>query len=239
LTAAVLGLAAATSVTGCAIGFRGPAPDVSDKTAYLQGDVLSNRTETGEYWFKYGTSTSYGEETAHDSVNYVAGARQGVFASLSGLDHHTTYHYALCADDQEPGVGAFCSGDQTFTTVGDHVRGQVAVLAGGGVITSFNDVETGFNGEDPKGSVTLSNVAGQNPVTCLNITGDNRFTVAIAQFGGALYSYIFMNVPSGSGTAASWTAGTTPPTTCPADPDPSATLFPAFALEGFEVSDQP
>jgi hypothetical protein len=223
-------------VSGCAIGFRGPAPDVSDKTAFVQGDVLSNRTESGEAWFKYGTTSAYGQETPHGTVEFEAGVGQGYFGLLSGLDHHTTYHFALCADDQEPGVGAFCSGDQAFTTVGDHIRGTLQVLVGSQVtLINFNDVESGYNGEDPRGTITQTSVVGAAPVVCMRLAGQ-KFTVATEQLGGASYAIIYADLSPG----ANWATGelvTTRPAPCPPDPAPTADKFPAAPGVGFEIED--
>src|SRR4051812_29977719 len=65
-------------LSGCAIGFRGPALNVSANTARLTGDVMSNRTESGTYWFRYGKTTSYGLETPHQPVDFTANVSQGV-----------------------------------------------------------------------------------------------------------------------------------------------------------------
>jgi hypothetical protein len=235
LAAIALGLTSTAALAGCAIGFRGPTPDVSDRTAFIQGDVLSNRTEQGEAWFKWGTTSAYGNETDHGTVDFQAGVRQGYFGFLSALDHHTTYHFALCADDQEPGVGAFCSGDQTFTTTGDDVTGDVTVLAGQGAVVSF-DAESDYDGDDGRGSVTITN-AGTSPVACLNITGERRFTVGIEQFGGAVYTIIFVDVPSSPGTVATETT-TTEPTVCPADPSPTTPTSLAFPSSNLQVNDR-
>ena len=107
----------------------GPAPDVSDKTAFIQGDVLSNRTESGEAWFKYGTTSTYGQETPHGDSR-VRGRRQ---AGLLRAPVRTRPSHDLPLRPLRRGSGpgvrrASCSGDQTFTTVGDHIRGTLQVL---------------------------------------------------------------------------------------------------------------
>ncbi len=225
-------------LSGCAIGFRGPALNVTANTARLTGDVMSNRTESGTYWFRYGQTTSYGLETPHQPIDFTANTRQEVAEPIESLDHHTTYHYSLCAEDQDPAVDAFCSGDSSFTTDGDHVSGPLLVLAGGGsvVTVSFNNVVSGYNGENPRGSVTISGVAGDNPVTCLNITGPQRFTVGVSQFAGTLFSLIYVDISPGVNTATSESVGA-PATTCPADPPPGSLTFPAGPGTGFEIHD--
>jgi hypothetical protein len=238
LATIVIVLVAATALSGCAIGFRGDAIFITDQSATLRGDVLSDRTETGAYWFQYGTTSAYGQESPHQSYGFQAGVRETVMQQISGLDHHTTYHYSLCAEDQDPNVDALCSGDSTFTTVGDHVRGRLFVLTSGSAVVTltFNDVRSGSAGQDPAGTVTVSGMVGDNPVTCLTVAGQ-KFTVGIEVFGGALYNLVFVDL-SGSGTAAQETT-TTPPTTCPAEPGPITPLLPALPDTGFVIHDEP
>ena len=112
----VLVVGAGVLLPGCAIGFRVPASDITARTVTLNGYVGSNRSEPGEWFFKYGETTEYGGETPKRPIQFTELTRHDVSEPLLGLEPDTTYHYVLCADDQEPGVGAFCSADQTFTT---------------------------------------------------------------------------------------------------------------------------
>ncbi len=199
---------------------------------------MSNRTESGTYWFRYGKTTSYGLETPHQPIDFTANVSQGVADLIESLDHHTTYHYSLCAEDQDPAVDALCSGDSSFTTDGDSVSGPLHVLVGGPPFTTlfFNDVVSGYNGENPRGSMTITGLAGDNPVTCLNITGAQRFTVGISELGGAAFSLIYVDLSPGVNTAASDTVSA-PATTCPADPPPGTLTFPAGPGTGFAIHD--
>jgi hypothetical protein len=238
LAAVTLGLAAATALASCAVGFPGPAPDVSDQTAFIQGDVLSTRTEQGEAWFKWGTTNAYGNETPHGTVDFVAGIRQGHFGFLSGLDHHTTYHFALCADDQEPGLGPLCTGDQTFTTLGDDIRGPLLVLVGGSqiVTVSFQDVESGYHGESPRGFVSDSQTGAISAVTCLNVTGSQSFTVGLEQVAGAIYLLFYVDLSPGVNSITSELPASKP-TTCPASPQPGTPINAAAPGTGFTIND--
>jgi hypothetical protein len=225
----VVAVAAATALSGCAIGFRGPALGVTHITATLTGDVMSNRTEPGTYWFRYGKTTSYGQETPHQPIDFTAGVRQGVTEPIESLEPATTYHYSLCAEDQDPAFDALCSADSTFTTRGDSVNGSVGVLTelGFGIFT-FNDVRSGPGGEDPVGSITFGPLGG--PVTCLRVTGDSRVTV------GAESVYFFFDLPAtGTGLAAAESVGD--PSVCPADP--AAWSGQAGRLPGFSMHDDP
>jgi hypothetical protein len=235
LGAMALALLAAMTLTGCAIGFRGPALNVTDSSVTLTGDVMSNRTESGAWWFEYGTTIPYAHDTAHPPIAFQAGVRQSVSAGISGLNHNTTFHYALCAEDQDPAVDRLCSADQTFRTGGDYVRGDLNVLFNNDIITvRFDDVESGYHGELPRGTVTQVGVPS-SAVSCLNVTGPNRFTVGTGDAnGGAL---IWVNVPNGSGNAARVLLGAAP-TSCPADPPVGAESFPAGVLSALDVHDE-
>ena len=122
---------------------------------------------------------------------------------IESLDHHTTYHYSLCAEDQDPAVDALCSGDSSFTTDGDIVSGPLHVLVGGTSFTTlfFDDVLSGYNGENPRGR-DHHGTPRDDPVTCLNVTGDQRFTVGVSVLGRPVFSLIFVDLSPGVNTAA-------------------------------------
>jgi Nidogen-like len=68
-----------------------------------------------KYWGRFGTTTSYGQETAHVELRNESG-EQTVTLQLSGLSPCTTYHYQIEAENEGnegvPSEGA----DQTFKT---------------------------------------------------------------------------------------------------------------------------
>jgi hypothetical protein len=91
----------------------GAAQDVGATTATLTGAV-DRRGRATNWYFEYGTSTSYGARTPNRGVPSGAGARN-VTAPLTRLTPGTTYHYRLVAvSDAGTGRGV----DATFTTVG-------------------------------------------------------------------------------------------------------------------------
>ena len=73
----------------------GPVTAVGSTSATLTGSVNPNGTSTNWY-FEYGTSTSYGTKTASKSAGSGTGS-SGVSAGITGLTAGTTYHYRLVA----------------------------------------------------------------------------------------------------------------------------------------------
>jgi photosystem II stability/assembly factor-like uncharacterized protein len=88
----------------------GSATLLSSTRVRLAGSVNPNGGATS-YWFEYGTSTAYGQQTSSASAGPGGGA-VGVQAELTGLSHETTYHYRLVAQ----GAGGTSFGaDRQFT----------------------------------------------------------------------------------------------------------------------------
>jgi hypothetical protein len=112
----LLVIGAGVLFSGCALGFRAPASDITTTSATLNGGVGSNRSEHGEWWFEYGKTTDLGNETPHRGIDFTAFTGYDVSEPVSGLEPGTTYHYVNCADDQDPDFGPNCSHQQTFTT---------------------------------------------------------------------------------------------------------------------------
>jgi photosystem II stability/assembly factor-like uncharacterized protein len=101
----------------------GTATLVSSSGARLAGGVVPRGSATS-YWFEYGPTTSYGQQTAAGS----AGSGNSTFAvsaELSGLAPVTTYHYRLVAAN---GGGTTFGADRQFTTASSPpTMGAVAV----------------------------------------------------------------------------------------------------------------
>jgi hypothetical protein len=92
---------------------------VSQTSAQLAGGIYPNQQVTNYAW-QYGTTTSYGHQTATETVP--AGVQpSAVTASLSGLSHNTTYHYRLTTTNASSTSYGY---DMTFTT------GSVAATTG-------------------------------------------------------------------------------------------------------------
>jgi Subtilase family len=106
-------------VTG-APGIGGPGASgsytqrVSANGAQLQGGVYPNGQDT-TYWWQYGTSTAYGQETSQVDIGSGTPSTPAIPVStlLSGLQPATTYHYRLVAENS---FGIEAGYDFTFTT---------------------------------------------------------------------------------------------------------------------------
>jgi hypothetical protein len=115
----------AGSISGAVVkgapGIGGPGSNgsytqsVSANGAQLQGGVYPNDSQGDQttYWWEYGTTTSYGQETPH--TNTASGsAPVAVSSVLTGLLPGTTYHYRLVAENS---LGTEAGYDFTFTTL--------------------------------------------------------------------------------------------------------------------------
>ena len=167
--------------SGCAIGFPLPASDRTATTATLNSLVYSTRSDDeGEWWFRYGKTTTYDNETPHRSVVFANSVP--VSEPISGLDPDTTYHYVSCAVDQEPGVGPQCSGDQTFRTRSTGTRDSLVVTGSTFGFSNIDiDVSSGPSGENPTGHASAdSSQAGHleaSAITCLYVI-DGRAAIS-------------------------------------------------------------
>jgi len=88
------------------------ASAVSESEATLNGQVNPNGKAT-KYFFKWGTTESYGEQTSAPAA--IAGSSAvSVSATLKGLAPGTLYHYRLVAENEQ---GSAEGADRTFTTL--------------------------------------------------------------------------------------------------------------------------
>jgi len=88
-----------------------PATNVASFSATLNGSVDPHGLATTVY-FQYGTTTSYGNTTAHQTQT--GSTYRNVTANISGLSANTTYHFRIVATNS---VGTRYGADRTFTTL--------------------------------------------------------------------------------------------------------------------------
>jgi phosphodiesterase/alkaline phosphatase D-like protein len=101
----------ASAAPGPPAATTGSASTVAQSSATVSGTVNPNGTDT-DYYFQYGTTTSYGSNTA--STDAGAGtADVAVSSNLTGLTPSTTYHFRVVAVSS---AGTTLGTDQTFTT---------------------------------------------------------------------------------------------------------------------------
>ncbi len=129
----------------------GPPSDITRSSAALSGSV-DPKSQSTTYYFRYGTTTSYGTQTSPSSAGSGNGP-VGVHATIYGLSANTTYHYQVVA--QNAG-GTSYGNDQTFTTTSSQavILGREGFVSPGGVV----GVELGcFHGtSDCAGHLTMS-----------------------------------------------------------------------------------
>jgi subtilisin-like proprotein convertase family protein len=112
----------------------GAASGVTSSGAQLNGTIDPGGRPTADV-FQYGTTTSYGQTTAAQTLNGSEGP-VAASAAVSGLAQQTTYHFRLIAfAGSASGPLVAVGGDQTFTTAGPSAGGGGGGGAGGGTKT--------------------------------------------------------------------------------------------------------
>ncbi len=122
----------AFAVSSCAVGVRKPATYVTDISATLNGNVLSVDGGPGRYYIEYGTTLARTDRTPTRPITFVEDEIYPVSEPVQDLTPGTTYHYAVCAEDESNAGDPKCSRDQTFTT------GPAGVGRSGIAVTSEN-----------------------------------------------------------------------------------------------------
>ena len=213
----------AGSISGAAVegapGIGGPGPDnsylqsVTATTAQLQGGVYPNGNPT-TYWWEYGTTTAYGQATAH----FPAGAGTAPFAvagALTGLAPSTTYHYRLVAQNQQ-GTGPMYGYDFTFTTAaapnttGNGGGGGTQPPPDGGGSTTGGGSKPGGGSTTNKNPITrpVAPAIGKPRVAALG-GSSATVTASITPFGNRTSYYLAYGTTAklgrrtGSGSASS------------------------------------
>jgi hypothetical protein len=196
-------VAAVLFASGCATGIVNKQPTyITDVSATVNGLVWT--TDGGEvsYWVEYGTTTAYGQETTHQTVDVAEDTPHDVSVPLADLSPAATIHYRLCAEDAQAGT---CSKDATLST-GDSVVGEARQCAGGveppcqdigvgpirDVLTA--DAHSTASGNDPSGTIEIGLSRGSRgatyytgAVTCLHVADDVAIVGALGQHSGGAF----------------------------------------------------
>ena len=123
-----------------------PATSVTSDSATLNGTVNPNGAST-TYYFEYGTTESYGSHTVTKSAGSGTG-NTSVSATITGLNHNTTYHYRIVAANSG---GTSYGSDRTFYTPAFALPPTVAT----GSATSVTSDSATLNGTvNPNGETT-------------------------------------------------------------------------------------
>jgi hypothetical protein len=209
------GPSGAGSISGAvatgAPGIGGPGTNgsytqsASATTAQLQGGVYPNGSDT-TYWWEYGTTTGYGQQTA--AVDIGSGnAAVSVIDSLQGLAPGTTYHYRLVAQNS---LGTEYGYDFTLTTTGAATNAPAG--AGTNITSGTDTTGTETTGTGSSGSTSTTPVTTTPPVTTMTpVTTTPPATTTVPPSTGSTSS------SSGSGSATD----SVPPPTRPAPARPS------------------
>ncbi len=100
----------------------GSATNVSITGATLTGQAANPDVQTASVFFKYGTTTAYGSQTAPQPLSASSGSTS-FSAGLGGLKPGTKYHFALVVVNPD---GTAVGSDQSFATRGPSL-GKVKV----------------------------------------------------------------------------------------------------------------
>jgi hypothetical protein len=103
---------------GCGIGVSEPARMIAADHATVDGSVFSSRSwGTIHAYFEWGETPSYGQLAGGGYITVgTPPSAYDLATKLRGLKAGTTYHYRVCATDEDNPGNPGCSADRTFTT---------------------------------------------------------------------------------------------------------------------------
>ena len=200
-------ISVACLASGCAYGIGGFTTDVTETGATLNGQVGATIDGPGEYWFRYGKTAGYGSATPRRTIQLTAGNRSSVTEVLTGLVAGTTYHFTVCADDEEPASPPTCGADNLFATsnplCGDVITENLTLTEdmhcpGPGLIVGADDIKIDLGGhrltgpgdfESAPAGAGIDNTGGYDGVTIANgevvYPRQTRVDDALAIVGGS------------------------------------------------------
>jgi hypothetical protein len=213
-------LSAPTVVTGA-------ASMVSASQAVVTGSITANGSPT-QYWFQYGTTTSYGLQTGTRGAGSGSSA-VSVSAHVSNLTPGTTYHFRLVASNS---TGTTDGTDQSFTTPASLVPTVVTGAASSVTATSATVGGTVTpNGAHTRYSFQYGTTTSYGLQTGTRDAGSGTSSVTVSAplfrlTGGTTYHYRLV-ASNGAGT----TDGSDQTFSTPASPLPTAVTGAASSVK--------
>lgn len=184
--------AAPTAITGTVSAIGGTS-------ATLNGTVNPAALAT-DWWFEYGTSTSYGSKTSTTAAGS-GSANVAVSKPLSGLAPATTYHYRLVGKNSS---GTTNGGDGLFTTASPPVA-VTAAATGVGPTTATLGGTVNPNGQSTTWHVEYGTSTSYGTKTATTDAGSGTSSKAVSTAVSGLTAgrtYHFRLVATSSGGTA-------------------------------------
>ncbi len=179
---------------------------VGPTTATLSGGVYPNGLDTTYYW-QYGTTTSYGSQTALVDIGE-GQAPVPVTGALSGLASGTTYHYRLVAHNND---GTMYGYDSELTTESAPINTMPPVI--GGLAQQGQTLYAYAGGWTPAGpSLSYQWQRSADGVTWTSIAGatGSSYTLSAADGGDEVRVAVTAGNAVGQSTATSAAVGPVP-----------------------------
>jgi lysophospholipase L1-like esterase len=171
-------------LAGCAIGIPGAPTDVTATSATLHSSIYSTIDGPTEAWFSYGEGTDPANwsDSAHQTIDVTTRDTYPLSAPVTGLDPGTTYHWQICARDQQtPAPNKVCSATQSFTTDTTTPTRYVALgdsLTQDGSTTGQRYPERFFNFLDAAGAADVLSNIGISGETSASLLNGSQLTAA-------------------------------------------------------------
>lgn len=95
---------------------------LSERSATLNGYVSPHGNTTGKYWFEWGKTAAFGNQT---SVSNVSGSSKSTKSAITGLESGTMYYFRLVAEGSS---GRSYGATKTFMTLGTNTASTTVTI---------------------------------------------------------------------------------------------------------------
>jgi len=188
----------AVVVSGCAVGVRGNATQITTDGAVLDGRVVSTSGGLTSYYFEYGRGDQL-QQTPGRVLDLTEGFTEAVSVRVEGLEPGGPYRFRVCAEDSENPGDPFCSPSRSFSIDGAAGQDYAVGEFSNGVALFVVDVRSGPTGSNPVGEVTASDGrlgSETAQVACLRVVG-NRATIGVRFPSAGDGFFFFEDNPTG------------------------------------------